>query len=226
MSEKKRMRFPVLATLLLAGTFICGSATGMFLYATGENVITSTFMQMVSHTEYRYGEPGQIVARLVDFQGAPVVVNNCTADIKYPDKTAFVTAQLMTTSTITGDHYINFTTPSGPEGVYEYQATCFYNVGINVRNQSVTNSFHLSSAFTNIMANQTAQNAQLTAIQGNLTVVQTTLNGVSVNLTAINTSLSNQLNTNVTTILTQLAAVNTSITNQLNTNISSWNSVV
>ena len=136
---------PVLATILLALTFVVGGVSGMFVYATGNAVVSETYMKMISHTEYRYGEPGQIIARLVNYQGDPVAVNNCTVDILYPDKTFFVQDALMTDSVnISGDHYYGFTTPSGPEGVYEYQATCNYNPS---KSTSVTNSFHLSNAF-------------------------------------------------------------------------------
>jgi len=224
---KKTVRFPILATLLLAGIFVLGSATGMFLYATGEEVITNAYMQMVSHTEYRYNEPGQIIARLVDYQGAPVVVDNCTATIKYPDKTAFVTTALMSTSTISGDHFYNFTTPNGPEGTYEYQAICSYTVGVNVRTQSVTNSFHLSSAFSSIIANQTAQNVQLTAIQGNVTAIKSELDIVAANVLSSNatlsaqlTGLSDQLNTNVSTLYTQANNNMATVQSQLNSNVS------
>jgi hypothetical protein len=57
----------------------------------------------------------------VDFSGGAVAVNNCTATILYPNKTIFLGPVLMNdTVTITGDHYYNFTTPNGPEGIYEY----------------------------------------------------------------------------------------------------------
>lgn len=190
MVEKGR-KFPLLVVSMAFGVFVLGSLAGAFIYATGSNVLDSTYMQMISHTEYRYSEPGQIIARLVDFQGDPISVVNCTANIKYPDKTAFVTDGLMSTSSITGDHYYNFTTSNGPEGVYEYQATCFYMVGANTRNQSVTNSFHLSSAFTNVL--------------NNLSQLSTDLLSVNVSLSQDIADLSTQLNENVTQIL---AAIN------------------
>jgi hypothetical protein len=173
---------------------------------------------MVSHTEYRYSEPGQIIARLVDFQGNPVTVNNCTATILYPDKTFFVQGDLMTESgNISGDHYYGFTTPAGPEGVYEYQATCTYAAG--AKTASVTNSFHLSSAFTSLFGN-------ITSIQGDLTNVLNNLTDISNDLSSINASLSvsidgvslqvsnlsQQLNDNTTTILNAIDNVNSTIT--------------
>ena len=220
--KKTTVRLPVLATILMVGIFVFGVTAGAFVYATGKAVIESPVMKMVSNTEYRYGEPGQIIARLVDYQGDPVVVTNCTATILYPNKSFHTNAALMTASgNISGDHYYSFTTPNGPEGTYEYQATCYYGVS---KSASVTNSFHLSSALGSIMANQTAQNEQLAAIQGNVTAVKNELDQVAANLSAVNaslsgqiTSLSNQLNTNTTTVLEAITSVNGTVTNIYNT---------
>ena len=225
--DKKTMRFPLLTTLLLAGIFVSGSATGIFIYATGSEVIEQVHLQMVSHTEYRYGESGQIIARLVDFQGNPVTVTSCNATILYPDKSYFVNAAGMTESgNISGDHYYGFTTPNGPEGVYEYQATCFYMQGMNLRNQSVTNSFHLSGAFNALLSNQTLQNQYLEGIQGNLTLVQQAIQNVSDELAAVNSSLSGeiaalstQLNTNVTMLYQQADSNYLALQNQINANV-------
>lgn len=226
-TNDKKIRFPVLTTLLLAGIFVCGSATGMFVYATGSHVIEDVFLKMVSHTEYRYGEQGQIIARLVDFQGNAVVVTSCNATILYPDKSYFANMAGMTASgNITGDHYYSFTTPTGPEGVYEYQATCFYMQGMQVRNQSVTNSFHLSGAFNAILNNQTVQNQYLEGIQGNLTLVQQAIQNVSDELADVNASLSgeigalsNQLNVNVTMLYNQADANYVALQSQINANV-------
>jgi hypothetical protein len=221
------MRFPVLVTILLAAIFVVGGIAGAFVYATGQQVILTPVMNMVSHTEYRFSEPGQIIARLVDYQGDPVVVTNCYATILNPDKTYFVNHSLMqNVSLISGDHYFNFTTPTGPEGTYEYQAVCNYGPG-GSKSASVTNSFHLSSAFTSIMANQTAQSLQLTAIQGNVTQVQNSLTQLSAEVSNVNvtlggqiTSLSSQLNANVTTILNDMQSGNTNTLNAIAGNAS------
>jgi len=206
---KKGIRFPVLVTalslLVLSGVFV----SGMFVYATGSSVVESTYMKMISHTEYRYAEAGQIVALLVDYQGAPVVVQNCTATILYPDKTFFVQDALMTaTGNIAGDHYYNFTTPDGPEGIYEYQATCNYLQGAAPKSASVTNSFHLSGAFNAVLGN-------LTNVQNNLTQLSLDLAAVNVSLSGDIADLSTQLNVNVT----QLLSGQSDLSTQLNANI-------
>jgi hypothetical protein len=227
--SKRPIRFPVLTSLMLAGAFVLLAATGGFSYSSGVKIIETPNMQMVSHTEYRYSEPGQIIARLVDFQGAPVSVINCTATILNPNKSPFASNQLMVdTGNITGDHYYTFTTPAGPEGTYEYQATCFYLQGANTRNTTVTNSFHLSSAFTQLLANASANTAALSSIQNNLTFVQANLTALTAQVGAVNTSLagqitslSNQLNVNITMLYDQQNLNTTALMNQLNTNITS-----
>lgn len=201
---KKPLSLPLLATLLLLGTFVLGGFSGMFVYATGSAVATETWMKMVSHTEYRYAEEGQIIARLVNYQGNPITVINCTADILYPDKTYFVDDGLMTTSSISGDHYYNFTTPNGPEGVYEYQATCFYTVGAQTRNRSVTNSFHLSGAFNRVLGN-------LTDISGNVTQLASDLDAVNSSLSGDIADLSTQLNANTSDVLAAIQDTNSTL---------------
>jgi hypothetical protein len=181
---KKKPRFALVTLLLLAGAFALGSLAGVFIYATGSQVLQEPRMAMVSHTEYRFGEAGQIIARITDFQGNAVAVTSCNATILYPNKTAFVTMEGMTAGGISGDFYYGFTTPAaGPEGVYEYQATCFYAPS---KNATVTNSFHLSSAFNSVLGN-------LTGVSGNLTYITNAVNGIAGNLTSINSSLASQV---------------------------------
>jgi hypothetical protein len=209
-STKKKLRLPVIATVLLLSAFVFGTLSGAFMYATGKAVVEMPKMFMVSHTEYRYSEPGQIIARLVDFQGNPVVVNNCTATILYPDKTFFVNSALMTaTGNISGDYYYAFTTPAGPEGTYEYQATCTYAAG--TKTASVTNSFHLSSAFTSVLGNLTFIESEIDLVQGNLTELSSQVSAVNASLAGQITDLSSQLNANTTQILTAISEVNGSL---------------
>lgn len=208
-----KRRLPVVMTVLFLATFVIAFGAGAFMYATGEQTIQTPKMAMVSHTEYAYSAPGQIIARLVDFQGNPVVVNNCTATILYPDKTSFVSAALMSASTISGDYYYNFTTPAGPEGTYEYQATCTYAAG--TKTASVTNSFHLTPNFNNILANLSYIESQLDAVQGNLTEIDNYLVAMNSSLAGDIASLSAQLNSNVSTILSELSNVNSSLYTQI-----------
>jgi hypothetical protein len=176
-------------------------------------------MQMVSHTEYRFAENGQIIARLVDYQGAPVSVLNCSATILYPDKTVFADNELMSSSVnISGDHFYGFTTPEGPEGVYEYQATCYYLQGMQTKSQSVTNSFHLSSAFNQVLGNLSGITSGFSVVSSELQVVNTTVNNIYdamlvVNSTTQNTYtyLTGTLASNVDQILGELGIINATV---------------
>jgi hypothetical protein len=210
-------------------------------YGNGKSLIDEkVYMGMVSHTEYMSAETGQIVARIVDFQGTPIVAS-CYATIIYPNKTIFVNNASMTASTIGGDYYKTFTTPI-PEGVYEYQANCYYSPN---KKQSATNSFHLSPALNTIgEVNSTLNNMYLSmgsnftrlysAIQGmNATMISqfTGLNAsVAAQLAALNSSLALQIaNLNIsvdlTPLMAQLNAVNVSIINRLNTFDARFNSI-
>jgi hypothetical protein len=157
--------------LLLVAVFIIGGAAAVVQYAYGSEVVEQNQnMFMVSHTEYRYGEAGQIIVRLVDFQGDAIAVTNCTVSILNPDKSFFIQDALMAdTGNITGDHYYDFTTPAGPEGIYEYQATCNYAPN---KQKSATNSFHLSSAFNITIAGIEETLADLAAINSTVLAFQ------------------------------------------------------
>lgn len=205
--------------LLLAMTFVLGGGTLVTLYATGQQVVESgEHIYMVSHTEYRYDEPGQIVTRLVNFQDQAITVDNCTVDILYPDKSFFVEDALMfETGNITGDHYYTFTTPSGPEGVYEYQATCIYQSG--AKTKTATNSFHLSSAFSNVFTNLTAISSDISnfraEVAANFTAVLDAISGAQnytdildqINLTV--STISSDLTSFVSDTQTRLTEINT-----------------
>jgi len=205
---KNRMRFSWAVVLVLTASLFFGGVSAFMLYSSGEEVAMTPRMAMVSHTEYAYNASGQIIARLVDFKGDPVSVTNCTATILYPGKTSFVSAALMTASNIPGDHYYNFTTPAGPEGTYEYQAVCYYAPN---KNASVTNSFHLTPNFNNVLSNLSYIESQLGSVQGNLTALSSQLTAVNASLAADIASLSSQLNANTTQILTAISDVNSTL---------------
>jgi hypothetical protein len=80
------------------------------------------------------------------------------------------------------DHYYNFTTPNGPEGIYEYQATCTYAAGSKTK--SATNSFHLSSAFNTTISQLEAINSTVAAfrteVQANFSQVQAAISSINV----------------------------------------------
>jgi hypothetical protein len=204
--------------ILLAAIFVLGAATAVTFYAYGDQVIEQNqFLYMVSHTEYRYGEMGQIIVRLVDYQGDPISVTNCTVSILYPDKSFFIQGVLMLDSgNISGDHYYNFTTPSGLEGIYEYQATCNYPPN---KQKSATNSFHLSSAFNTTISLLNELNLSISSdIEGFRQEVQANFSQAwdwlsFINITTVDTYdyLTGTLATNVNSILAQLGIINATV---------------
>jgi hypothetical protein len=177
-------------------------------YQTPNHVITPEVdMKMISHTEYWSGETGKIAVRLVDNNGNPITVTSCNATIKYPDTTPFVTAATMTSSTITGNHYYDFTVPT-TEGVYEYSVTCYWNPN---KEQTTASSFHVSPAL----------NMQK-VINSTLAQQTITLNGINTTLASVNTKVTNIYNDTQyirTNMLTEAAFAGnmTQITNEFNT---------
>lgn len=205
--------------LLFAMTFVLGGGTLVTMYATGQQVVeTSDVMFMVSHTEYRYNEPGQIIVRLVDFADQPVNTNNCTATILYPNKSIFLGPALMlNTSTILGDHYYNFTTPNGPEGIYEYQALCYYAAG--TKSKSATNSFHLSSALGAIQSSLDSLNSTVLSINSSLS---TQLSNVNLSISSSISDFRQEVQSNFSAVLAGFTAANyTAQLNEINSTVSS-----
>lgn len=183
-----------MAVLLLSGVAIgIGYNQGQEVLTKG-NLDDGVYFHMVSHTEYKSGETGQIIARLVDWRGDPIDAD-CLATIKYPDKTSFISNQTMTESSVAGDFYINFTTPS-VEGIYEYQSVCNYTIGASPRESRATNSFHLSPAL-NIIS----------VINSTTLEINGTTHNILDDLRAINQSVDSDLST----IYNDITAINTSI---------------
>jgi len=118
------------------------------IYSKGETEFSSLSSEqnpddiyMVSHSEYWSGEEGQIITRLLDYQGQPYVDADCTMTVLYPNRTYFINAASATFDI--DSYYYKFTTPD-TEGVYQYRADCYYLN--NTKSRSVMNSFHLSPA--------------------------------------------------------------------------------
>jgi len=195
--------------------FIVSIVTGATAYNQGQAVITKgnlddgVYFFMVSHTEYKSDETGQIIARLVNWQGDPIDAS-CVGSIKYPDKTAFITNQSMSDSTIAGDHYLNFTTPS-IEGIYEYQSVCNYTIGASPRSSSATNSFHLSPALNII----DVINATTLEINGTTYNILDDVRAINITRTAFLEAMNLSVDTDLQTIIDNLDAVNLSLDTDL-----------
>jgi hypothetical protein len=96
------------------------------------------FIKMVSGTEYRYGDLGQVIIELRNRNYQPIVAE-CQASILYPDKTYYIENENMTGSTVFGSQYKSFEVPS-ISGIYEYSVNCTY-IG---KEYKVGKSFHVT----------------------------------------------------------------------------------
>jgi hypothetical protein len=183
--------------LALVGVCVLFMGGAVVSYEHGNAIIGDNNMFMVSHSEYWSGEQGMIVGRLLDYQGEPITVSNCTVDIYYPDMTLFISEGVTNDSlqASTGTHFYKFTTPS-IEGVYEYIMTCNYPPN---KDMSVANSFHLSPALNLVggindsIADLTAQEllhyndlqANISVINSDLLIIKTDLDDIELNITDI-----------------------------------------
>jgi hypothetical protein len=158
---------------LLTGSVFAVRGIGTKKVAEGNNMV------MISHTEYGSGQAGQIIVRVLKFNGLAVTGATCDAEIWNPDKTSFASGS-MTATSVDGDYYYNFTAPA-TEGVYEYQANCQFSIGAKNFNSTATNSFHLNPALTTIEAlyNLTQEINTVTNSTYALTVV---INGTVTNI--------------------------------------------
>lgn len=197
-------------------------------YAYGDELASTANFVMVSHSEYWSGEQGQIIGKLYNYRGQPILAT-CNVTIYNPDKSIFLapTPTDDTLETLDGTHYINFTTPT-TEGVYEYMIECGYTINNQFTSRKISNSFHLNPALNAIkVLNQTL--AQQNATLQNLftyvnTINQTTwndylldlqqnqtLNSISGSLSGINQSAYNaylaSIQANATAYQTYLAVI-------------------
>ena len=220
MENWQKITTGTIATLLLCAIVIgVGTSQGKEVLNTGA-LEDGVYFGMVSHTEYMSGETGQIISRLVNWQGNPIDAT-CKATIKYPDKTAFITNQTMTESTVAGDFYINFTTPN-IEGVYEYQSVCNYTIGSTPRESRATNSFHLSPALNIIKV----INTTTLEINGTTYDILNDVRAINTTRTAFLEAMNLSVDTDLQTIIDNLNAQNytdeltTLLNNQLAINLS------
>jgi hypothetical protein len=116
-------------------------------------------LKMVSGTEYISGENGQVIVRLENENGNAIEDANCFLTILYPDKTYFLIDIPMKETTILGNYYHSFITPS-KEGIYEEYISCELNKGDSMYNLQISNSFHVSSGLNLIVEMSKKQEIQ------------------------------------------------------------------
>jgi hypothetical protein len=186
--DDKKMKALSIGIVVLMGIF----SIGVVGYYNGKDLVNRVpAMFMISHSLYRTGETGQIIARLVDYQDNPVVVNWCKAYINYPDKTVFVNGDPMydDTGNLIGNHFYNFTVPA-TTGVYEYGAECQFNKTPAIQlTRKVVNSFQVSPALNeiagigaNLLSINGSLSQQIAVGFGNVTV---TVNDIKYNVSNI-----------------------------------------
>lgn len=183
---------------------------GLGVLSYGQELSEETNMVMISHSEYWTGEIGQIIGKLYNFRGQPILAD-CNVTIYNPDKSIFLSATPTddTLEATDGTHYINFTTPT-LEGVYEYKIRCDFNLN-GLKNRTISNSFHLSPALNTIRTINTSianltQNINFirenlfsdtdafnnfTQIQVNFSVINQKLDTISQNISVLNQYCSN-----------------------------------
>lgn len=216
-----KKKFIVLAVVSAVILFFSASIVN------GQRVVNTPYVEWVSHTEYwsssgvGAGEQAATIVRLTNYRGDPFAVNNCTATIFYPNKTAYVSNALMNQSSIPGNWYRYDSIPD-IAGTYEQRVVCSYSGGTTETAQS----FHVNPALnfiktvdadvlstsaklTNVNATVTALVQNSTAeIKGRIDLEQSTLTTLT---NAVNSSLSSQLSSVQGDLTTKLQNVNISI---------------
>lgn len=183
----------------------------------GQELSEQTSLVMVSHSEYKSNETGQIIGKLYDYRGSPILAT-CNVTIYNPDKTIFLNPKTTddTLETLDGTHYINFTTPSS-EGVYEYMINCGFTLNSQFRTRKISNSFHLSPALntiTNINSTINSINSSIGSINAiNFTNISVTLGNIFDNLFSDIDAYNNftQIQSNFSTINTKLNYVSNNL---------------
>lgn len=206
----------LLASFMIAGVFFA-SAT----YQHGTELSEEAHMFMVSHTEYRSGETGQIIGKLFNFRGDPILAD-CNVTIYNPDKSIFL-APTPTDDTLEatdGTHYVNFTTPA-TEGTYEYKIFCAFTLGGNPTDRTVSNSFHLSPALNTI----TTVNNTVNSYVAYLVDINDTTDETNEIVKQINASTSTLLNDSNQDLLAFLVDVNNTVTD-IDLNVIDINSTI
>jgi methyl-accepting chemotaxis protein len=102
-------------------------------------------LEMVSGTEYLSGEEAQVIVRIADKYGSPVIGVSCDLTVYYPNKSIHITSR-MDYSAVPGNYYHNFTAPD-ITGIYEEYIRCTYAF----RELAISSSFHINPALNTVM---------------------------------------------------------------------------
>ena len=146
---------------------ILSTATSFFIFKTAD---FNPVIKMVSGTEYISGEEGQIIIRISDKDNLPINGANCKASVLYPDKSFLFTDRVMTKTTIAGNYYLSFITPS-VDGIYEEHINCEVLFGGVRKTLFISSSFHVSAGLNLITEISRSQRRQYDELinQSNIT---------------------------------------------------------
>ncbi len=170
-------------------------------YSNGREISSTPNVEWVSHTEYWSSsgvgsdEKASTIVRLTDYKGDPFAVDSCTANILFPDKTAYVSNAPLAQSGIPGNWYRADSIPA-VEGTYEQEVTCNYGGGKTIKTGQ---SFHVNPAL-NFIKNVSSQ---------------VLLNGVS--LTDVNLTILGKIEGTNKSILTQVLSTETTLDSLVDT---------
>lgn len=193
----KHHRFVVvLALLLLGGVSFVYSA-----YATGQNVVDEPHVRWVSHTEYwsssdqGEGAVASTIVRITDFRGDAFEVDECLANIYYPDKSIYIEQQPLQPSGPDGNWYRTDPIPD-VMGHYEQEVICTYAGGETI---TTSQSFHVNPALNFIKV-----------LDDNIDFTREDISGVNISLTGV---IENQ----TTGLTSRIALAETNLENILST---------
>ncbi len=142
-------------------------------------------IKMVSGTEYISGELGQIIVRLADNMGNPIENADCTVTLLHPDKSFFFIDRAMNKTTIAGNYFVAFTTPT-TEGIYEEHIICNITHNDVKRTLYISSSFHVSPGLNLIVEMSRSQREQFENLIEQINITNERINSLEEN---INTSI-------------------------------------
>ena len=215
----------ILLTITVVGILI--STLIAFAYSNGSKVINEPKINFVSGTEYWSSsgvgitEKASTIVSIVNYKGEPFPMQSCSATVFYPNKTAYISNNQMSQSSVPGNWYLDMPVPS-VEGNYEQHVTCFYTGG----NISTSKSFHVNPALNylkrlgldllEVGTNLTNVNFTIhTKVDQTKTDLNTRINTAETNLDnlidSVYGNLSEQLHKANATLISKITDVNVSI---------------
>lgn len=163
-------------------------------------------IKMVSGTEYISGEEGQIIIRLQDNKGKPITDANCIVSLLYPDKSFFFTDRKMQQTSVPGNYFTAFITPSR-EGIYEEHVRCNTSKEGELAQMRISSSFHVSAGLNMVREISISQREQFNKLFNQINDTNNKLNN---EILSINTKI-NSLEKNIKTIQNNMDTTNSNI---------------